>query len=137
MAHSGGGWGIIGVSLMRPDQRDLLKPQGFAYTAVELAPNRRGFRQVINVLNDVLVARENPTAVLQAMASPAIKIVSLTVTEKGYCHEPSSGALNRAHADIIHDVDHDLPHSAVGFLVRALQNAPRCRRGSIHRIMLR
>ena len=120
MAHSGGGWGIIGVSLMRPDQRDLLKPQGFAYTAVELAPTGE-VSQVINVLNDVLVARENPTAVLQAMASPAIKIVSLTVTEKGYCHEPSSGALNRAHADIIHDVDHDLPHSAVGFLVRALQ----------------
>ena len=38
MAHSGGDWGIIGVNLMRPDQRDLLKPQGFAYTAVELAP---------------------------------------------------------------------------------------------------
>jgi fructuronate reductase len=120
MAHSGGDWGIIGVNLMRPDQRDLLKPQGFAYTAVELAPTGEVW-QVINVLNDVLVARENPTAVLQAMASPTIKIVSLTITEKGYCHEPSSGALNRAHADIIHDVDHGLPKSAVGFLVRALQ----------------
>ena len=120
MAHSGGDWGIIGVSLMRSDQRDLLKPQGFAYTAVELAPTGE-VSQVINVLNDVLVARENPTAVLKAMASPAIKIVSLTITEKGYCHEPSSGTLNRAHADIIHDIDHGLPKSAVGFLVRALQ----------------
>ena len=120
MAHSGGDWGIIGVSLMRSDQRDLLKPQGFAYTAVELAPTGE-VSQVINVLNDVLVAQENPTEVLKAMASPAIKIVSLTITEKGYCHEPSSGALNRTHADIIHDVDHSLPKSAVGFLVRALQ----------------
>jgi len=120
MPHSGGDWGIIGVSLMRSDQRDLLKPQGFAYTAVELAPTGE-ISQVINVLNDVLVTRENPTAVLQAMASPAIKIVSLTITEKGYCHEPSSGTLNRAHADIIHDIDHVLPKSAVGFLVRALQ----------------
>jgi len=118
MAHSRGDWGIIGVNLIRPDQRDLLKPQGFAYTAVELSPTSE-VSQVINVLNDVLVARENPAAVLQAMASPAIKIVSLTVTEKGYCHEPSSGALNRAHADII------------------TANAPRCRRGSLHRIMLR
>tara|TARA_B100001057_G_scaffold95496_1_gene91961 strand:- start:2773 stop:4215 length:1443 start_codon:yes stop_codon:yes gene_type:complete len=120
MAHSGGDWGIIGVNLMRPDQRDLLKPQGFAYTAVELAPADE-VSQVINVINDVLVARENPTAVLQAMASPNVKIVSLTITEKGYCHEPSSGALNRTHADIIHDVIHGLPKSAVGFLVRALQ----------------
>ena len=120
MAHSRGDWGIIGVNLIRPDQRDLLKPQGFAYTAVELSPTSE-VSQVINVLNDVLVARENPVAVLQAMASPAIKIVSLTVTEKGYCHEPSSGALNRAHSDIIHDVNHGLPKSAVGFLVRALQ----------------
>ena len=120
MAHSRGDWGIIGVNLIRPDQRDLLKPQGFAYTAVELSPTRE-VSQVINVLNDVLVARENPAAVLQVMASPAIKIVTLTVTEKGYCHEPSSGALNRAHSDIIHDVNHGLPQSAVGFLVRALQ----------------
>jgi fructuronate reductase len=120
MAHSGGDWGIIGVNLMRPDQRDLLKPQGFAYTAVELAPAGE-VSQVINVINDVLVARENPTVVLQAMASSTVKIVSLTITEKGYCHEPSSGALNRKHADIIHDVNHRLPKSAVGFLVRALQ----------------
>ena len=120
MEHSGGDWGIIGVSLMRPDQRDLLKPQGFAYTAVELAPTGE-VSQVINVLNDVLVAREDPMAVLQAMASPAIKIVSLTITEKGYCHEPSTGTLNRKHADIIHDIDHSLPKSAIGFLVRALQ----------------
>jgi len=120
MAHSRGDWGIIGVNLIRPDQRDLLKPQGFAYTAVELSPTSE-VSQVINVLNDVLVARENPAAVLQVMASPAIKIVTLTVTEKGYCHEPSSGALNRAHSDIIHDVNHGLPQSAVGFLVRALQ----------------
>ena len=120
MAHSGGDWGIIGVSLMRPDLRDLLKPQGFAYTAVELAPTGE-VPQVINVLNDVLVAREDPTAVLHAMASPTIKIVSLTITEKGYCHEPSTGTLNRTHADIIHDIDHSLPKSAIGFLVRALQ----------------
>lgn len=105
---------------MRPDQRDLLKPQRFTYTAVEPAPTGE-VSQVVNVINDILVARENPAAVLQAMASPAIGIVSLTVTEKGYCHEPSSGALNRAHTDIIHDLDQGLPWSAVGFLVRALQ----------------
>lgn len=120
MAKSGGDWGIIGVSLMRPDQRDRLKPQGFAYTAMEMGPAAAAPR-ILNILSDVLVAREDPGRVLAAMADPAIRIVTLTVTEKGYCHEPSTGALNRAHPDIVHDLGSEAPRSAVGFLVRALQ----------------
>ena len=121
MQKSGGDWGIVGVSLVRPDQRDMLAPQGFAYTAVELGPDGQTAR-LISVINDVLVARENPKAVLDAMSDPAIRIVSLTVTEKGYCHEPSTGRLNRDHPDIRHDLENtDAPRSAIGFLVRALQ----------------
>lgn len=120
MAASGGDWGVIGVSLQSPGTRDRLQPQGWAYTALELGPD--GERpQVVTVLRNVLVAPEGPQAVLDAMASPAIRIVSLTVTEKGYCHEPSSGRLNRDHPDIRHDLQHPLPKSAPGFLVRALQ----------------
>ena len=74
----------------------------------------------ITVLNDVLVAPEDPAAVLAAMADPAVKIVTLTVTEKGYCHNPATGALNFDHPDIRHDLSHDLPVSAPGYLVRAL-----------------
>jgi len=120
MAKSGGDWGIIGVSLRHPTQRDLLKPQGFAYTAQELTPTG-GIAQVIDVIEDILVAPEDPAAVLAAMRDPSVRIVSLTVTEKGYCHDPATGALNRAHPDIVHDLRHDLPRSAPGFLVRALQ----------------
>ncbi|MEO1909173.1 MAG: mannitol dehydrogenase family protein [Paracoccus sp. (in: a-proteobacteria)] len=120
MQAGGGDWGIIGVSLKSPGTRDRLRPQGWAYTAVELAPD--GERpQVVTILRDVLVAPEDPQAVLDAMADPAIRIVSLTVTEKGYCHEPSSGRLNRDHPDIRHDLDDPLPRSAPGFLVRALE----------------
>ena len=120
MAKSGGDWGIIGVSLQSPGTRDRLKPQGWAYTALELAPEGEK-PQVVTVLRDVLVAPESPQAVLDAMAAPVVKIVSLTVTEKGYCHEPSTGRLNRAHPDIAHDLENPLPKSAPGFLVRALQ----------------
>lgn len=121
MQKSGGDWGIVGVSLMRPDQRDALAPQDFAYTAVELGPEGETAR-VIGVLNGVLVARENPAAVLDAMSAESVKIVSLTVTEKGYCHEPSSGKLNQSHPDIIHDLANaENPTSAIGFLVRALE----------------
>lgn len=119
MTASGGDWGIIGVSLQSSGTRDKLQPQGWAYTALELAPDGEK-PQVVTVLRDVLVAPENPQAVLDAMAAPDVKIVSLTVTEKGYCHEPSTERLNRTHPDIVHDLATPLPRSAPGFLVRAL-----------------
>ncbi|MDP3342449.1 mannitol dehydrogenase family protein [Frigidibacter sp.] len=119
MQASGGDWGIIGVSLQSPGTRDKLRPQGWAYAALELGPDGET-PQVVAVLRDVLVAPEDPQAVLDAMASPAVKIVSLTVTEKGYCHEPSTGRLNVDHPDIVHDLAGPLPRSAPGFLVRAL-----------------
>ena len=50
---SGGDWGIIGISLVRPIQRDLLAPQGFAYTALELAPEGE-IPRVIDVITNVL-----------------------------------------------------------------------------------
>ena len=76
--------------------------------------------KVIDVLENVLVAPENPAAVLEAMADPGIRIVSLTVTEKGYCHNPATGVLTVDHPDIAHDLQQEIPRSAPGFLVRAL-----------------
>jgi len=120
MRASGGDWGIVGVSLMRPDQRDRLAPQGFAYTALELGPEGETPR-VVEVIEDLLVAPEDPEAVLAALADPRVRIVTLTVTEKGYCHDPATGRLNRAHPDIEHDLAHpEAPRSAPGFLVQAL-----------------
>jgi fructuronate reductase len=69
----------------------------------------------------VLVAPEDPEAVVAAMADPAIRIVTLTVTEKGYCHDPATGMLKLDHPDIRHDLSNVHPRSAPGFLVRALQ----------------
>lgn len=112
-------WGILGVSLQNPDMRDRLAPQGGTYHAVEQGPGGEVARH-IQIVQGVLVAKENPAAVLAAMAAPDVRIVSLTVTEKGYCHEPSTGRLNAGHPDILHDLAGPLPRSAPGFLVRAL-----------------
>jgi fructuronate reductase len=55
------------------------------------------------------------------MSDPAVKIVSLTVTEKGYCHNPATGRLNHDHPDVLHDIaDLSNPRSAPGFIVAAL-----------------
>ena len=120
MAAKGGDWGILGVSLQTPGTRDALAPQGWAYTAVEQGPDGE-IPKVVSVLNGVLVAPEDTAAVLAALADPAVKIVSMTVTEKGYCHDPATGALNTGHPDIVHDIAQPLPRSAPGYLVRALQ----------------
>jgi fructuronate reductase len=55
------------------------------------------------------------------MSAASTKIISLTVTEKGYCLDPATGSLNSAHPDIQHDfVNLGAPKSAIGYLVAAL-----------------
>ncbi|WP_299819265.1 mannitol dehydrogenase family protein [uncultured Jannaschia sp.] len=120
LAEAGGDWGVIGVSLRSPGVRDALVPQGCVYHAVEMAPDGPAPRLIEHVRN-VLVAPEDPEAVLAAMAEPAVRIVSITVTEKGYCHDPATGKLNPGHPDIAHDIVNALPRSAPGYLVRALE----------------
>jgi len=56
------------------------------------------------------------------MAAPDVRIVSLTITEKGYCHEPATGMLKADHPDIQHDLSNiTSPKSAPGMIVSALQ----------------
>jgi len=76
-------WRIVGVSLRRADVRDALRPDGFAYTlAVGDAVGETLHR--VDVIDDILVAPEDPAAVVAAIADPAVAVVTLTVTEKGY-----------------------------------------------------
>ena len=120
MAASGGDWGICAVSLRSPTARDQMAPQGGVFTSVTLGPEGRQAR-VIGAVSEVLVLPEDPEAVLARMADPAVRIVSLTVTEKGYCHAPATGALNPAHPDIVADLaSPGAPRSVPGLLVAAL-----------------
>lgn len=120
MKALGGNWGICGVSLRNPAVRDQLLPQDYAYTSVTLTPEGPQ-HDVIEVIDRILVAPEDPNAVLDAMAAPTVKIVSMTITEKGYCHNPSTGQLRLNDPDIIHDLQTpDAPRTAIGFLVHAL-----------------
>ena len=122
-------WGVTGVSLRQPDTRDALQPQQGLYTlavregddAGAAAGAVRQRLRVIGCLQRLLVATEDPAAVLQAIAAPATRIVSLTVTEKGYCHAPATGELQRDHPDIAHDLQAAArPRSAVGFIAHGL-----------------
>jgi len=113
-------WGILGVSLQRPDQRDRLNPQQGLYTTIERGPEGESAR-IIGCLLGVMVAPEEREALVTRLASPRTRIVSLTITEKGYCHDPATGRLNKSHPDIAHDLaDLSAPRSAIGFLVAGL-----------------
>lgn len=119
-------WGIQGVSLRQPDTRDALAPQQGLYTLALRDTDVRGAPrealQVIGNLLGVLVAPDDPRAVLERIAHADTRIVSLTVTEKGYCHDPATGALRFEHPDIAHDLDHpSAPRSTVGILVAGLR----------------
>ncbi|OQW52968.1 mannitol dehydrogenase family protein [Candidatus Raskinella chloraquaticus] len=115
-----GEWGITAASLRSADTRDALMPQDGLYTVSVREPAGERL-QVIGAISDVLVAPHSPQRLLAAMADPAIRIVSLTVTEKGYCLDPASGALDADHPDIVHDLAHgSAPRSVPGFLVAAL-----------------
>ena len=113
-------WGIVAASLRSPDTRDALKPQDGLYTVVDRDSDGDRFR-VIGAILDVLVAPEDPAALVRRMADPATRIVSLTVTEKGYTRR-SDGTLDEDHPDIRHDLaDLSAPRSTLGFLAAALE----------------
>jgi fructuronate reductase len=114
------GWGIVGASLRSPDTADALNPQDGLYAmAVRSGEGERV--RVIGSVRRVMVAPENPEALLQQMAAPKVRIVSLTVTEKGYCHDPATGSLREDHPDILADLaSPSTPRSAPGLIVEAL-----------------
>jgi len=120
LASSGGAWGIVGASLRHPDIRDRLKPQDGLYTLIE--KSGMGDRpRVIGAVRDVLFAPGDLARLLDLIAAPQTRIVGLTVTEKGYCHDPATGRLDASHPDIAHDLAHiEEPASAIGILVAGL-----------------
>lgn len=117
----GGDWGIIGASLRSPTVRDQLAPQSGLYTLVEKQGTEQRC-QVIGAVKEVLVGPENPQALIAQMANTTTKVISLTITEKGYCHDPANGSLQLDHPAIQRDLTcyKDEPASAIGYIVAAL-----------------
>ena len=113
-------WGIVGASLRSSETRDALAPQDCLYTLAV----RSGAGTDHRIIGSVLaceVARDKPAPLIARLTDPATRIVSLTVTEKGYCHTPQTGDLDELHPDIVHDLQNPgTPRSAIGFLVAAL-----------------
>ncbi|MDZ5647909.1 mannitol dehydrogenase family protein [Nitrospirillum sp. BR 11828] len=119
LALEGGDWAISAVSLKSPGVRDALVPQDGLYTLVTL--DRTIGHRVIGSIREVLCAPEAQERVLDRLAAPATRVVTITVTEKGYCLT-AAGELDTAHPDIIHDLAHpETPVSVIGYIVAGLR----------------
>ncbi len=112
-------WGICAVSLRSAAVRDALAPQDWLYALAELGEESR--TSVIGALREVLVASEHASTVFSRLESPDTRLVTLTVTEKGYCLDPGA-RLDRSHPEIAHDLGSPRsPQSAIGWLAEGLR----------------
>lgn len=86
-------WSVCGVGLLPGDarMRDALTAQDGLYTLVAKAPDGSQDARVVGSIAEYLFAPDDPEAVLARLTDPAVRIVSLTVTEGGYNYNPSTG----------------------------------------------
>ena len=115
-------WGICGVGLRPADKamRDALVPQDCLYTVIARSAEGDAAR-VVGSLGRYLFAPEETEAVLDVLAAPQTRIVSLTITEGGYNFNQATGAFNAEHPDVVHDLANPThPTSVFGYLAEAL-----------------
>ena len=115
-------WAISAVSLHSAGVRDALRPQDGLYTLAllgETGGDGQPKLRVIGSIREVLCAPEEGAAVLARLADRDVRLVTLTITEKGYCLSPEGVDLQ--HPDIVRDLaTPDAPTSAIGWLVAGL-----------------
>lgn len=120
--EQGGDWGICEISLFSGDKlMSDLRAQDHLYTVLEKgATGNQAY--IIGAVNECLNAKlDGMEAIIEKFCEPQVAIVSLTITEKGYCIDPATGKLDTHNERIIHDLENPhQPHSAPGLLVEAL-----------------
>lgn len=122
MAASGDlGWGICGIGLMPGDRPliEMLKRQNGLFTLTEKDDSGTETR-ILGSMSKVMFAPDDNQAVIDALADPNIKIISMTVTEGGYRYDFEKDRFFSEHPDILHDLAHpQTPKTLFGYLWRA------------------
>ncbi len=121
-------WAIVGAGVRPEDavRREKLLRQDCLSTLIELDPSGPS-AEVIGAMIDYVPVEEGNRALIRQMADPAIRIVTLTVTEGGYFIDPATRGFDASHPDIRHDTVHpEHPRTAFGAMVAALK----CRRAA-------
>lgn len=116
-------WLITGVGLLESDKAalDTLAAQDHYYTVVERTATEDTIK-IVGSIHETLHAPSNPAAVLERLKDPLIKILSLTITEKGYCYD-HKGDLDLKNEGIKHDLANlAAPKTGIGYVVAGLRD---------------
>lgn len=113
-------WGVCAVATRSASGVDALARQGGLYTLATL-DHHSSLRVIRSIRETLYTGRERDLAqFLQRCADPRVALVTLTITEKGYCLAPD-GTLDFSHRDIVADLARpQRPASALGWLVAGL-----------------
>jgi mannitol 2-dehydrogenase len=117
-------WGICGVALLDNDRRifDTLVNQDGLYTLMITEPDGTLNARVIGSIVEYLFAPANPEAVVEKMADPDIKIITLTITEGGYNFDEATGEFRITEPSIQWDLNNpENPKTVFGYLTQALK----------------
>ncbi|MFD2541488.1 mannitol dehydrogenase family protein [Lacinutrix gracilariae] len=116
--------GICGVALLDFDTKiyNTLKEQDGLYTLIVKELDGTHTTQVIGSIVECLFAPENPIKVIEKMASPEVKIITLTITEGGYNYNEATKEFDFTNPLIIHDLEYpQAPKTIFGYLTQALK----------------
>ncbi len=99
-----------------------LRAQNNVYTVLERGPNQEQVKISKAITHCLHPLLDGSKQILELLADTSTYIVSLTITEKGYCIEPSSGTLDTLNPLIQEDLTSPRsPKSAIGYIVEALR----------------
>ena len=122
-------WGICGVTQRSANVLEQLAPQDGLYSVLQ-----RGEDVSVSVLataREVLFAKTQATELVGRIAMPNTRVVSMTVSEKGYRHDSSTGRLRADDPEIMADAAGAPPRTVVGQLVRGMQSRQRADAGPL------
>ena len=112
---------VMAVSLISADTAYKLSDQGGTFTAVEKS-SKGAKAKTIDVIQEPVFAPDSPEKILNMLASESVKLITLTVTEKGYCYHANSGKLDLKNSDIAHDLKNLMrPRSVIGYIAAGLK----------------
>ncbi|MBD1564030.1 fructuronate reductase [Vibrio sp. SA48] len=116
-------WGICEVNLFGgEDLIQSLRAQDHLYTVIEKGAEATDVKIISSVTESLHPTFDGINSVIEKMAEPQVAIVSMTITEKGYCADPATGTLDKNNPLVIADLANPTePKSALGYIVQALK----------------
>lgn len=117
-------WAICGVGLLPGDKRmqEVFKAQDCLYTLTLKHPDGRRESQVVGSIIDYLYAPDNPASLIEKLADPKVRIVSLTITEGGYNFDRLTGEFDATNPGVVLDLQAGAtPSTVFGYVYAGLK----------------